>query len=301
MKKIFTLALSFAAVVAASAQCYVVGPVNGNSDWADADNIPNYAELTEKEAGVYTGEVSLESGWFGISEATGTWDDVNAMRWFPADGKAAIEIGQEKAIAIERVQGGEDAFNLGTAATVTFTVDLNEGWFKVESEGEIVVDMNLYLRGGGTDPNWGALPEYQFTEDPAGTWTLNTTVEISEGFKIANPGWLADLNFGSAPVEEGESVPAVELGTPYTLYAGGDSGNLFFNETITATKMVVTITADGATLLVEGSVGAIEDIEIDSNEAVEYYNLQGVKVNGELPAGLYIAKQGVKTSKVIVK
>lgn len=47
-------------------------------------------------------------------------------------------------------------------------------------------------------------------------------------------------------------------------------------------------------------VGAVEDINFDANEPVEYYNLQGVRVaNPE--NGLYIRRQGSKVSKVIVK
>ena len=47
-------------------------------------------------------------------------------------------------------------------------------------------------------------------------------------------------------------------------------------------------------------VGAVEDINFDANEPVEYYNLQGVRV--ENPAnGLYIRRQGTKATKVLVK
>lgn len=45
---------------------------------------------------------------------------------------------------------------------------------------------------------------------------------------------------------------------------------------------------------------AVEGVEVDENAPVEYYNLQGVKVNGDVP-GLYIRRQGGKAEKVIVK
>ena len=42
------------------------------------------------------------------------------------------------------------------------------------------------------------------------------------------------------------------------------------------------------------------DIAVDDNAPVEYYNLQGVRV--ENPAnGLYIRRQGSKAEKVIVR
>lgn len=50
-------------------------------------------------------------------------------------------------------------------------------------------------------------------------------------------------------------------------------------------------------------VSGIEGIEIDNTDApVEYYNLQGVRVNSENPApGIYIRRQGNKATKVYVK
>lgn len=48
------------------------------------------------------------------------------------------------------------------------------------------------------------------------------------------------------------------------------------------------------------NASAIEDVEVESNEAVEYYNLQGVKVDNP-ENGLYIRKQGSKATKVLVK
>ncbi len=48
---------------------------------------------------------------------------------------------------------------------------------------------------------------------------------------------------------------------------------------------------------------AIEGIDADnSNAPVEYYNLQGIRVNADnMPAGIYIRRQGTAVSKVLVK
>lgn len=58
--------------------------------------------------------------------------------------------------------------------------------------------------------------------------------------------------------------------------------------------------------LSDASPAAIEDVtsdEIaDENAPVEYYNIQGVRVNNDnLPAGLYIRRQGSKATKVMVR
>lgn len=61
--------------------------------------------------------------------------------------------------------------------------------------------------------------------------------------------------------------------------------------------------ADIATIKVtfEKASDSIADVELDENAPAEYYNLQGVRMNGELTPGLYIRRQGNKTAKVIVK
>lgn len=50
----------------------------------------------------------------------------------------------------------------------------------------------------------------------------------------------------------------------------------------------------------DNGVSGVCGVEAGDNAPVEYYNLQGMKVNGGQP-GIYVRRQGVKTSKVIVK
>ena len=50
----------------------------------------------------------------------------------------------------------------------------------------------------------------------------------------------------------------------------------------------------------DGSVSGVQDVVIDNAPAV-YYNLQGVRVEGDLTPGLYIRRQGNTTTKVIVR
>lgn len=66
----------------------------------------------------------------------------------------------------------------------------------------------------------------------------------------------------------------------------------------TITEEVANITYSVAKI--EGS--AIDSVEAENNATVKYYNLQGVEIAGDnMPAGLYVRKQGNKAIKVIVK
>lgn len=49
------------------------------------------------------------------------------------------------------------------------------------------------------------------------------------------------------------------------------------------------------------TISGVADIEFDENAPVEFYNLQGVRMNGELTPGLYIRRQGSKAAKILVK
>ncbi len=54
--------------------------------------------------------------------------------------------------------------------------------------------------------------------------------------------------------------------------------------------------------VVYGGQGGVNDITVDNNAPVEYYNLQGIRMNGDdLTPGLYIRRQGNTVNKVVVR
>ena len=49
------------------------------------------------------------------------------------------------------------------------------------------------------------------------------------------------------------------------------------------------------------STSGVADVAVDQDAEVEFFNLQGVRVEGELTPGLYIRRQGNQATKVVVK
>ena len=49
------------------------------------------------------------------------------------------------------------------------------------------------------------------------------------------------------------------------------------------------------------NVTGIEDITTEAEGNIEFFNLQGVRVEGELTPGVYIRRQGSTTSKVYIR
>lgn len=70
-------------------------------------------------------------------------------------------------------------------------------------------------------------------------------------------------------------------------------------------EAVETTTPARADLIIKGETSAIDAITDTSNaadEEVEYFNLQGIRVDADnIPAGIYIRRQGKTTTKVVVK
>lgn len=104
-------------------------------------------------------------------------------------------------------------------------------------------------------------------------------------------------------------VAGVEIVNPQIYYTGGNGYVRYYNENGKIRTHVYA--AFGAPWnivewdMVEGgdeSESGIEDVVVDENAPVEWYNLQGVRVNGEnLTPGIYIKRQGSKAVKVLVR
>ena len=81
------------------------------------------------------------------------------------------------------------------------------------------------------------------------------------------------------------------------IYAVSNSGELVRGYALPRTEAFTTKAATKYAFVVDEST-AIEEIEAEEAE-VEYYNLQGVKVENP-EKGIFIKKQGNKTTKVVL-
>lgn len=73
--------------------------------------------------------------------------------------------------------------------------------------------------------------------------------------------------------------------------AAANQAVMFVGQAVTLTKITVG----------PAKTDALQSVALDLNAPVEYYNLQGVKVANPANGGIYIVRQGAKTSKVLVK
>ena len=67
----------------------------------------------------------------------------------------------------------------------------------------------------------------------------------------------------------------------------------------TYTTSTVTEMSKLQVSLKQGSINDVEEIEVNEDTEIEYYNLQGVRVVNP-GKGLYIKREGNKTTKVVL-
>lgn len=130
------------------------------------------------------------------------------------------------------------------------------------------------------------LSESTISIEEGKTATLTATVTKDNDVTVASETW-ASSNPEVATVDGGV-VTAVAEGTATITYTVVDSYGCPHTE-----YCEVTVSANTA----------IDDITVNGSDApVEYYNLNGIRVNADhLTPGLYIKRQGTKATKVLVK
>lgn len=122
-------------------------------------------------------------------------------------------------------------------------------------------------------------------------------------------------NFGDIKLNEVSMITAADGVTtysghePHLLLAGGDiDADVTLSGTSDASgniNMKIDVLFEGLpiTCTFKGSLSGVESIVVDNaNAPVEFYNLNGVRVDADTAApGLYIRRQGAKVTKVLVK
>ncbi len=207
-------------------------------------------------------------------------------------------------------------------------VSVNQFYIQNSVDGQVIKIKDIYLVDPtpageevvlfeGEYPEDGWYPGVTIPKDKiiaAGeNATLTITVTINEG----KDGWSYKLSTGWT----GVVIPSFALVDGYseqyntvwttspqvkhvitadditTLQANGDS-----NFHITHGDAVINKVTIASAVEENGTSTAVRSISVDENAPVEIYNLNGVRVNGDnLPAGLYIRRQGQSVSKVLVK
>lgn len=182
--------------------------------------------------------------------------------------------------------------------------------------------VKIYFYGGNS-----ANPQYFYSATYGGNYELRTYVNTTMNFEApegkvitdvmynGSPSpWAAEFTLGYSQLEEvdgankyvyyTENIPGTLFTSPiYTSYQQhytapeGGVKKVQILSTGTTTKYIDNVYVCYADVVGSSSVATIA---ADENAPVEYYNMQGVRVaNPE--NGIFIRRQGTKTSKVVIK
>ena len=141
---------------------------------------------------------------------------------------------------------------------------------------------------------------YVNTGDPAADKYCNIKVQLllADWSQAVLPGFKACEGFqeeyGTVNLSEPSGVFTIKLTDEDVEQLTDGAANqslMLVGENITVTKVELVPST--------GTVG-VDNVAVEENAPVEYYNLQGVKVSNPA-SGIYVVRQGNKVSKVLVK
>lgn len=243
---------------------YLAGTIN---NWASDNASYRFTE----NGGIYTLTVPRLSGEFKI--VTKDWS-----LQFGCDSK--IEYGHEYS-CFHTSNGSNISLVDNVGIDVVLTFDLENMILTADGVP------TLYLVGDFN--NWTVSPLYAFGYDN-GVYTLKTS-DFNGAFKVVTAD--NSLQFGT---HFGFNL---DLGREYALMDSGADMTFGGLTSRAASRVKITVRANGTPF--NGSVSGIEDVDASgSGAAVEYYNLQGVRVYNP-GNGFYIKRTGSVIEKIYVK
>ena len=279
--------------------------VNGNSLTVDNVRFIYYSRLSGVEvAGVAVPDFAPDTYTYNVDAVVPAAADVKPV--LLGQGKSAVADvavdGNKVTVTVHNANGAD----VDGESQHVYTLNFKEA--PVVVPGDIVKYdgvLNIEMMGGQVgDKDQAATIEIQ---------SMGTDL-----CKFTLPNFILDL--GGGPVSLGDIVVdnvkiTNENGVDH--YAGQVKGlSLLGGEIIADVDLTGTIDAAGnadmnidvkwgdipiKVTFVGKKVTGISDITVDAAASAEYFNLNGVRVSGELAPGLYIRRQGNSISKVVVK
>ncbi|WP_303026935.1 calycin-like domain-containing protein [Duncaniella muris] len=164
--------------------------------------------------------------------------------------------------------------------------------------------LNIEMLGNNLASNKPATIEITPAGEGKCTFTLPNFVLEMAG---EEPIVLGDIVVNDVTTSEENGVTTYNGDVKGLQLAGGIVADVTLNGTISGNNVVMNIDVMWSGIPIKvtftSTTSGITDITVDnSNAPVEFYNLQGVRVNADnLTPGIYVRRQGSQVSKVLVK
>ncbi len=300
-------------VVEAPEALYIVGNL---CNW-----LPENALLMTKDGYTFTIENVEMPGADGTEDTYFSFTTAANLEWADMT-RYGAEVNDTPAIAGTPVTfvESEHAFK-AAQAIYNVTVDFKEMTVTLTKVDDITIDPTpayvpetLYVLGNVNDTNWstadGVAMAKNGNEFSIESINVNGANAEGKGYfsfsEFIGADWGA-VNGGNrwgaaeadTPIEFTESNNATAPLTLYAVNINASSAKSFMMES-GVYSMVVSFENETPVLSVTKISNGVEEVAVDANAPVEYFNLQGVRV-AEPANGVYIRRQGASVSKVFVK
>lgn len=208
------------------------------------------------------------------SENQTTYDGRNVTNIVVSDGTSSVTIEGSSSSTTRAIVYDRTTSIMNTEAGKTISMDVTgEGsWMNTF----VYVDFN---KDG-----------FNMSDQVYENYTLKNQIsqgnDVTTSFTFPVPGTATPGNYRARYILDWQNTDPCKYGQAKTYSSNNDNGEVVIDFIIS----------------IKGTSG-IGDIEIDnSNAPVEYYNINGIRVNAEnLTPGLYIRRQGTDVKKVLVK
>lgn len=293
MKKLLLLAAGAMLATTGMAQSWAL--VGVSTDWGLNEDF-----VFTAEGDIYTLEVATLLNGFKVVPL----NEDNSLNWdYDYSTSTPIELGVT--YTLDARDGGPDLDNMAFAGDIFSVNDALITWNPTTAafliEGEAVMQENdgsvIYLVGSPQDwnINGDSMPLMAVSE---GVYEAVYEIPANPSFrfytKLSN--WEAN-SIGSQVPDNALQFEMVDGVYSGECVEGKGSWNLTNWE---GGEMTLVVDLNNMTVTFTAGDAAVEGIAADINAPAVYYNLQGVRVANP-QNGLYIVKQGNKTSKVLVR
>lgn len=301
---------------------YTIDNLTEGEDYTvDASDAENGLKVSVKRPGVYTLRAKTDA-----NEDLGLLAGFAIMRLniFPTfEVVSENHIKHQEDVVVFPAEGGKISFVKEPSGAYVMVADESDLDFKRCNEIEVTEDghYRYMLQYAETEYTHGGNTIHAFVTPKAPIMTKNGNYHVitladgqsAQGARIMWHAFRFNANGGAAQAparaaaddwtEEGEGTISHSIEIPSDLgqneifvieskavkHTGNSvAGDLYSDQTM------VGYNADG-------SMSGIEDIIATTDAPVEYYNLQGIKVEGELAPGVYIRRQGARAEKIVIR
>ncbi len=165
----------------------------------------------------------------------------------------------------------------------------------------------LYMIGNVNGGAWGTTDDVAVAaKGNEGVYTYDVTIDdagAGSGYfafiTVTGSDWDSEVNTGDRYGAPAKDTP-VTLGTPQViaLYAAGVNASASESWMIAPGRYSVKVDLKSMQLTVGNS--GVESVEADADAPVEYFNLQGIRIDQPVRGNTYIRRQGTSVTKILV-